>query len=187
MFYPAHRYPDLIEVSVQQKYLLEEEAPMIRRTIAMCVLAACISRPVTAVAADWVRNPAPYAKALAENIVNSRSDILDVIFHVTPPGTTDNYAVAAHTTSEQGSKSGEDDLAVIQSGKPLVEVQKDGKRIGVLLPLFDRSRHTVGAIGLMYVYKSGEDQQIFLRRSEQTRDLLAWKIPSKEALFQGTK
>ena len=148
------------------------------------ILAAVIALTLPSYGADWVHHPAPLAKSLAESVVSSQTDVLDAIFHVTPPGTSQNYAVAAHTPSEQGSKSGEDDLSVIKTGNPLVEVQKDEKRIGVLVPLFDHHHQTIGAIGLMYVYPDGADKDVFLRRSEKIRDSLAQKIDSKEALFR---
>ena len=148
------------------------------------VLAGVIAVTLSSYGADWVHHPTPFAKSLAQSVVSSQMDVLDAIFHVTPPGTSQNYAVAAHTPSEQGSKSGEDDLSVIKTGNPLVEVQKDGKRIGVLVPLFDRDHQTVGAIGLMYVYPAGADKNVFLRRSKKIRDSLALKISSKASLFK---
>lgn len=135
-------------------------------------------------ATDWANTPAPYAKALAEKTVKEQPDLLDAIFHVTPPGSDQNFAVAAHTPKEQGSPSGADDLSVITTGKPLVEVQKDGVRIGIVLPLHDRRQQTIGALGLMYVYHLGQDQTAFLARAEQTRDSLARDIPSRQSLFQ---
>ncbi len=135
-------------------------------------------------ATDWATHPAPFAKKLAEKIVKSQPDLLDAIFHVTPPHTGQNVAVAAHTAKEQGSPSGVDDLSVITTGKPLVEVQKDGVRIGVVLPLQDHHRQTIGALGLMYVFHHGDKEQEFLARSEKIRDNLAREISSQQALFQ---
>jgi hypothetical protein len=124
-----------------------------------------------------------YAQRLVTQVINTHPDMLDVIFHVTPPNSSDNVAIAAYTAKERGAKSGEDDLGVIATGKPLVEVQKDGVRIGVLLPLKDGAAHTIGALGLMYDYRAGQDEQEFLRRSEMLRDELAIRIPSRAALF----
>lgn len=74
---------------------------------------------------------------------------------------------------------------MIATGKPLVEFQKDGARIGVVLPLHDKARHTIGALGLMYMYYAGEDQAAFLNRSQKIRDQVSKEIASKDVLFLG--
>ena len=125
-----------------------------------------------------------YAQRLVTEVINTNPDMLDVIFHVTPPNSNDNVAIAAYTAKERGAKSGEDDVGVIATGKPIVEVQRDGGSIGVLLPLKDEAAQTVGALGLMYDYRAGQDEQEFLRRSEMIRDQLASRIPSRAALFK---
>lgn len=125
-----------------------------------------------------------FAQRLVEKTIKTHRDMLDVIFHVTPPNSTDNIAIAAYTAKERGAKSGDDDLGVMTTGKPVVEVQKDGVRIGVLLPLKDRSGSTIGALGLMYTYHAGQKENDFLHRSEEIRDRLAKQIASREALFE---
>jgi hypothetical protein len=128
-----------------------------------------------------------YAQRLVADVINTHPDMLDVIFHVTPPNSSDNVAIAAYTAKERGAKSGDDDLGVIATGKPLCEVQKDGVRIGVLLPLIDGAGQTIGALGLMYDYHAGQDEQHFLRRSEMIRDQLGSRIPSRAVLFAREK
>jgi hypothetical protein len=148
-----------------------------------------VSLGVAAVAGHSELQPANpiYAQRLVTVVVNKHPDMLDLIFHVTPPNSSDNVAIAAYTAKERGAKSGEDDLGVISTGKPVVEVQKDGVRIGVLLPLKDGSAQTIGALGLMYDYHAGQDEQEFLRRSEKIRDELASRISSRAALFARQK
>jgi hypothetical protein len=125
-----------------------------------------------------------YAKTLVLEVIHRNPDMLDVIFHVTRPGASDNYAIAAYTKKEEGGKSGDDDMGVVKTGVPLVEVQKDGVRIGVLVQLKDKHRHAIGALGLMYVYHAGDDPKEYLRRSEKVRDNVAKKIPNVAALFE---
>jgi hypothetical protein len=55
----------------------------------------------------------------------------------------------------------------MKAGAPVSEVQKDGKRIGVLLPLYDHSLHTIGSLGLMFRYHPGDDQSAFLKKAER--------------------
>lgn len=124
-----------------------------------------------------------YAQQLVERTVESQKDLLDVIFHVKPPTANQNYAIAAFTEKERGATSGADDMDVAATGKPVVEVQKDGVRIGVLLPLKSKEGKTIGTLGLVYKYIAGEDEHQFLLRSERIRNGLARQIPSLAHLF----
>jgi hypothetical protein len=126
----------------------------------------------------------PHAQSLVEQVVHANPDMLDVLMHVTPPGQPQNIVVAAHLTAANGEASGDDDLGVMQTGKPIVEVQKDGVRIGVLVQMQDVAARPIGALGLMYPYHPGDDQNAVLRRSLAIRDQLAHEIPSRSALFE---
>ena len=134
--------------------------------------------PATALAAT-----ATPTQNLVEQVITANPDMLDVLFHVTPPGEARNIVIAAHLRHAIGELSGDDDLGVMNTGKPIVEVQKDGIRIGVLVPLHDRTGKSIGALGLMYPYHAGDDQMAILRRSIGIRDRLAAKIPTIGSLF----
>jgi hypothetical protein len=124
----------------------------------------------------------PRAQALADDVVRRNPDMLDVILHVSPTPDARNIVIAAHLTKANGEASGDDDLGVAKTGAPLVEVQKDGVRLGILLQLRDAHHQPIGAIGLMYPYKPGEDVEAVVRRSFAIRDSLALRIPSRAAL-----
>ena len=142
--------------------------------------------PFAAPAVGPSENRPIYAQQLVDRTIADNPKMLDVIFHVTKPHETQNYAIAAHTRHELGAKSGKDDLGVAATGNPLVEVQKDGVRIGVIVQLHDRSGKPIGALGLMYPYKKGQATVDFLTRSQVIRDQLANKIPSADVLFEPT-
>ena len=144
-------------------------------------IAACLACAVPALAQDPV--PFPHAQALADSIVAKNPDMLDVILHVSPTPTAANIVVAAHLRHANGETSGADDLGVMQTGAPLVEVQKDGVRLGILVQLRDAGHHAIGTVGLMYPYKPGDDIEAQVRRSFAIRDALARKIPSRAALI----
>jgi hypothetical protein len=76
---------------------------------------------------------------------------------------------------------------VARTGKPLVEVQKDGVRIGVLLQLRDAQHHPIGAIGIMSRWKQGDSQKVALARAIDIRDLMAQRISSLPALFSASR
>lgn len=147
------------------------------------VVASFMLMPIAAAEANGTPVLYPKAQALAEGVVTANPDMLDVLLHVTPPGKTKNIVVAAHLTAANGEDSGDDDIGVMKSGKPLVEVQKDGVRIGVLVQMQDNHHHAIGALGLMYPYHQGDDQKAVLARSYKIRDDLARQIPSRSALF----
>lgn len=132
-------------------------------------------------------NSVIYAQRVVDQIVTSHPGITDVILHVTPPGQTENLAIASYSVSERGKASGDDDLDVIRTGKPLVEVQKDGVRIGVIVPLMDHQKNTIGALGIVYTYHRGESEQTFVLQSMGIRNAIARHVTSLDALFDHSR
>lgn len=127
----------------------------------------------------------PHAQALAESVIVKNPGMIDVIMHVSPTPDAKNIVVAAHLARANGEASGADDIGVMNTGAPLVEVQKDGVRLGILVQMHDARHRPIGALGLMYPYKSGDDIEAAVLRSFAIRDALATRIPSREALVQG--
>jgi hypothetical protein len=143
--------------------------------LAVTIVAALLS-PVVALAQGKVLYPR--AQALADGVVTRNPDMLDVILHVSPGPQAKNIVVAAHLRGANGEDSGEDDLGVMKTGAPLVEVQKDGARLGVLVQMRDAEHHAIGALGLMFPYKPGDDVEATVRRAFAIRDGLAGAIHS---------
>lgn len=145
------------------------------------ILAAVLfALPGVSVAQDPVFYPK--AQALADGIVAKNPGMIDVIMHVSPTPDATNIVIAAHLTKANGEASGDDDLGVMKTGAPLVEVQKDGVRLGILVQMRDAGHHTIGALGLMYPYKPGDDVEAAVKRSFGIRDALAKQIPTRAAL-----
>lgn len=127
----------------------------------------------------------PRARVLADQVTARNPDMLDAIMHVRPTPDAPNIVIAAHLQRANGEVSGEDDLDVARTGAPLVEVQKDGVRLGILVQMRDARHHPIGALGLMYPYKPGDDVEAAVRRSVAIRDALATSIVSRAALVVG--
>jgi hypothetical protein len=142
--------------------------------------AALLALPAAALAEGQVLYP--HAQSLADGIVAKNGGMLDAIMHVSPQPDAKNVVIAAHLTKANGEDSGEDDLGVMKTGAPLVEVQKDGVRLGILVQMRDARHQVIGALGLMYAYKPGDDIEAAVRRSFAIRDALATRIPSRAAL-----
>lgn len=144
------------------------------------IIAALLAAPALAASSGPVLYPR--AQALADGLIHRSPGMLDVILHVSPTPEARNIVIAAHLRKANGEDSGADDLGVAKTGAPLVEVQKDGARLGVLVQLRDARHRAIGALGLMYPYKPGDDIDAAVRRSFALRDILASRIASRAAL-----
>ena len=138
--------------------------------VAWLVLACAISVPVQA--QILVKN---YAQELVDRTVASNPDLLVVMMHVTPPKAKDNVIIASNI-GRIGKLADEDDMRVIDTGKANLEVAQGGKRFEVELVLRDVVGDTVGALGLVWPYRAGEDKAPFERKAEKIRDALAKRI-----------
>ncbi|EJU14755.1 hypothetical protein LH128_02049 [Sphingomonas sp. LH128] len=153
--------------------------------MAIAILGGTVSMAALA-APQHLATPAhaPKATALVAHTMTRNPGLLDILLHVTPPGSNTNSVVAAHLPDDLGEISGDDDVGVARTGKPLVEVQKDGVRIGVLLQLRDARRRPIGAVGIMAPWHEGDSQKAALERAVRIRDEMARQIPSRAALFR---
>ena len=75
-------------------------------------------------------------------------------------------------------------MRVINTGKENLEVAPTGKRFEVELPLQDANKTTIGALGVVFNYKPGDDKTAFQKKAEQLRDELRDQIPSADKLTQ---
>ena len=124
-----------------------------------------------------------YAQQLVDDAIKRHPDVLVLAMHVTPPNSTDNVIIASNI-GRIGKKADEDDLAVIKTGAPKLEVNKTGDRFEVELPLLDASRRTIGALGVVFPYKAGDDKAKRQKQAEQIRDELARRISHIENLME---
>jgi hypothetical protein len=116
-----------------------------------------------------------YAQELVDRTVASDRELLVVVMHVTPPKTDTNVIIASNI-GRIGKPGDADDLRVIETGKPNLEVGHGGKRFEVELPLQDVSGATIGALGLVWRYAPGQGKSAFERRAHRIRDALAKRI-----------
>ena len=129
---------------------------------------------------------APPADTLAQKLVDetlaAHPHLLVIGMHVTPPGDKKNVIVASNF-GRIGKPGDSDDMSVVTSGKPKLEINADGKRFEVELWLLDRAGASVGAISFVFPYTPGENQQALLKRAEALRDGLRPRIASVAALL----
>ena len=116
-----------------------------------------------------------YAQQLIDQAVAKHHEVLVLMMHVTPPDSTDNVVIASNI-GRLGKKADDDDLGVIKTGVPKLEVNKTGDRFEVELPLRDASARTIGALGVVFPYKTGDDQAKLQKKAEEIRGELARRI-----------
>ena len=116
-----------------------------------------------------------YAQELVDRTVAQNPDLLVVVMHVTPPKAPDNVIIASNI-GRIGKLGDEDDLRVINTGQPNLEVGHGGERYEVELVLRDVAGETIGALGLVWPYRPGLDKAPFEKKAEKIRDALARRI-----------
>ena len=149
---------------------------MIRRVLAVAI--ALSTLPL------YAQNvPKIYAQELVDQTIATHSDIVVMAIHATPPKHKDNVIIASNI-GRIGKKADSDDMGVVNTGKPLVEVNKAGDRLEIELPLFDVTGDTLGALSIVYPYHNGDDKQALQQRAEKIRDQLARRISNPGNLTQ---
>lgn len=135
---------------------------------------------------DAVTPMGTYAQALVDKTLAAHPEVLILGMHVTPPGRTENVILASNI-GRIGKKADEDDMGVVRTGKPKLEVNETGDRFEVELQLKDAAAHSIGAIGVVFPYKKGDDQAALQKKAEAVRDEMARQIPSLARLVEPSK
>lgn len=144
--------------------------------------AAFIAAAALAASAAHAAEPAPvvnpansYGQHLLNRALAENSDVIIMMMHVTPKGSKDNVVVASNI-GRYGQKADQDDMEVINTGKSRLEINKAGDHFEVEEVLKDVSGDTIGALGVVFKYKAGDDQQAHRVQAEAIRDKLAKRI-----------
>jgi hypothetical protein len=127
--------------------------------------------------------PKSYAQELVDSTLAAHPDIAIMALHVTPPKQPDNIIIASNI-GRIGKKADDDDMNVVTNGKTNLEVNKAGDHFEVELPLQDVTGDRVGALSIVYPYKTGDDKTALEKRAEQVRDQLSRKISNAANLTQ---
>jgi hypothetical protein len=131
---------------------------------------------------DAAYSPNTYAQKLTEQLAAAHPDLLVIMLHVTQPGNRKNVVIGS-TIGRFGKLADEDDLRVIEHGSTNLEVGGDHDRFETELPLNDAKGTRIGALGLVFPYREGQDKVAIHTRGRAIRDQLAKLIPSSAALF----
>jgi iron complex outermembrane receptor protein len=126
-----------------------------------------------------------FAQQLLDATLAKHKEVVIMAMHVTPPGKADNVIIASNI-GRIGKKADEDDLRVIHTGKPNLEVNKTGDHFEVELVLEDQSGKTIGAVGIVFMNEKGKEAE-FQKKAEQIRDEMKQQTPTIEKLFEPTE
>jgi len=124
-----------------------------------------------------------YAQKLVDETMAKHPDLQIFALHITLPNSSENVVLAS-SIGRIGKKADEDDLKVIRTGKPILEVHISGKRFEVELQLHDLTGKTIGAVSEVFAYKPGDDKEQFRKRAEAIRAEVEKKIPSVAKLVE---
>ena len=116
-----------------------------------------------------------YGQELVDQVVARNPGLLVIVFHVSPPNVP-NYPIIASNIGRIGKAADDDDMRVITTEKTNLEIAHGGQRFEVELVLRDVTGTNLGALGLVFPYKSGDDKKALEKKAIGIRDWLAKRI-----------
>lgn len=116
-----------------------------------------------------------YGQELVDEALRQNPDILVMAMHAKPPK-GDAVAIVASNIGRYGKKADEDDMRVVNTGKPNLELAHGNTRFEVESALKDVSGDTIGALGIVFPYQAGSDKLALQKRAEGIRDSFARRI-----------
>jgi hypothetical protein len=150
-----------------------------RELICLAILLLACGSPLMA----WPQETKKiYAQKLLDEALAKHKDVVIMAMHVTPPGKPDNVIIASNI-GRIGKKADEDDMRVIETGKPNLEINKKGDHYEVELVMQDLSGKTIGAIGIVFNYQKGREAE-YQKNAERIRDEIKEKTPTIAKLFE---
>lgn len=132
---------------------------------------------------DKAHTDRTYAQALVEETFAKHPEVIILAIHSTPPHEKINI-ISGSTIGRIGKPADEDDLRVIQKGSTNLEIAENGKRFEAEVPLNDAKGKRIGALGVVFAYKAGDDKEALHQQALKVRDEIAAKIKSAAVLAQ---
>jgi 2',3'-cyclic-nucleotide 2'-phosphodiesterase (5'-nucleotidase family) len=124
---------------------------------------------------------APFAQKLVDEALAKHPDVILLAVHAQPPN--HKNLIVASNFGRIGKIGDEDDLHCIRTGKSNLELSSTGNHFEDELVLLDASGKTIGALGVVFNYKPGDDKAALAKIAEQVRDEMKSQLPNKNALF----
>lgn len=122
---------------------------------------------------------APLAQRLVDQALAEHPEVILMAIH----GGAPKYDIIASNFGRIGKLGDEDDLRCIRTGKNNLEVDKTGKHFEAEIPLKDKAGRTVGALGVVFNYKPGDDKKAKEATAEAIGQKMSTQIDSAKSLF----
>jgi hypothetical protein len=124
-----------------------------------------------------------FAQKLVDDMLDANKDIIIIAIHAAAPSNPE-YPIVASNIGRIGKHADEDDLGVVKTGTPRLEVNETGDRFESEGVLHDAGGKVIGTVGIVFPYKKGDDQQALHKRAESLRMAMAAQIASADKLLQ---
>jgi hypothetical protein len=128
--------------------------------------------------------PAPFAQKLVDEALAKHPEVILLAIHAQPPGHKD--VIVASNFGRIGKLGDEDDMRCIHTGKPNLEIDPKGTHFEAEIVLHDKAGNTIGALGVVFNYKPGDDKNAYHHIADQIEAEMRAKLPTEKSLFAGS-
>jgi len=122
-----------------------------------------------------------FAQKLVDEALAKHPEILLIVIHAAPPG--HKNPIVASNFGRIGKIGDEDDMRCIRTEKSNLEISEKGDHFEHEVILLDASGKTVGALGIVFNYKAGDDKMALEKAAIQARDEMKAKLPPGRQTF----
>ena len=119
------------------------------------------------------------AQQLVNEIMTANPNLVAVGMHCVAPG-AEKQAIIASTLNVIGKPSDPEDVL---HGSTTIAPSAKAPKLGIMLPLRDRTGKELGSLALQFKYQAGEDQVKYFAEATAIRDRVAQQIPDLADLF----
>ena len=137
-------------------------------------------------AEEYAQRGAIFAQKVVDDMLAKHPDVIIMAMHVAKSEGAD-HAIVASNIGRIGKPADEDDMRVVNTGKPNLEVNKTGDHFEVEIPMRDMKGKVIGACGVVFMYKNGDNKQALRRRAEAIGKEMQALTPTREKLFEPWK
>ena len=140
-------------------------------------------------------DPWPYNKAfnppltvgqkIVDETLAKHPDVIIMAMHIAPAH-MGNIMIASNI-GRIGKLADEDDARVINTGSTNLEINPNGKRFEAEVPQNDAKGNRIGAIGIVFNYKDGDDKEALHKQALAIRDEIAAQTPNASTLTKLVK
>ena len=122
---------------------------------------------------------AAFAQKLVDEALAKHSEVVLLAIH----GGAPKYDIIASNFGRIGKLGDEDDMRCIKTGKDNLEISKEGNHFEDELPLHDKAGKTIGALGVVFRYKAGDDKVALQKLAHEIEKSMQAQLPDAAALF----